>query len=93
MPAERHNPAPRRRPTAAAPPAHGYWEPPAGALVEDHPPECANGHPLGPGQKAVAWKPCGCSTSTQHGHRTVTCNTCQDVWYWPPHTDDAQSVW
>ena len=57
-----------------------------------YPIECANGHPWGPGQVRVSWRPCQCAParalqSRGSGHRVIACGVpgCRSVFFEPPH--------
>ena len=57
-----------------------------------YPIECANGHPWGPGQVRVSWRPCQCAPARAvqprgSGHRVIACGVpgCRSVFFEPPH--------
>ena len=49
------------------------------------PPNCPNGHQLGPNTMTPGSLPCEC-TEGHTGHRTYYCRTCRVTMYEPPHT-------
>jgi hypothetical protein len=59
-------------------------------LVEVDPTGCPNGHEL-KGNMSRGWVPCACSAEIT-GHRTWTCETCQQTVYAPPCLDESKSA-
>jgi len=64
-----------------------------------YPPECARGHPWGPGLIAVSWMPCWCAFAVEQGargagHLRVSCRSpgCDSVWFRPRHDEAPRQL-